>query len=106
MQDHSASLLRTKWPKKNGYWLLFLDQLSLEHKNTTVIPNAQNHMPDNTVSHPRLKPSEALLYKPEVSHKIVFHVKFLDTFMAHLQKKLYMAKPNGSLVITIKLRAK
>jgi len=26
--------------------------------------------------------------------------------MVHLQTKLYMAKPNGSLVITIKLRAK
>jgi len=62
MQDQSASLLRSKWPKKNGYWLLFLDQFSLEHKNTTVIPNAQNYTPDNMVSHPRgLKSSAALV---------------------------------------------
>jgi hypothetical protein len=41
-----------------------------------------------------------------LSYKIIFHVKFLATFMVHLQTKLYMAKPNGSLVITIKLKAK
>jgi hypothetical protein len=87
MQDHSASLLRSKWPKQNGYWLLLLDQMSLEHKNTTVIPNARNHMPDDRVLHPGgLKSSAALLSQPGVSHKIIFHVKSLDKSLAHCNR--------------------